>query len=175
MKLQTERRESKSYVFGNLTFEQAQRYQELIDEGRLDCEPGGNADVYFCGSTAVKAVREGELRKRGEQATAEIIWDYMVARHLAENGVQVIGADGAYLGKDGRCLYTMPTRDLTEYGDLTGQEKREARRQFREQVRHVRALGYNPGDVTLDHNSAFHKPSGKLLLFDFANYTWGGN
>ncbi len=170
MKLETKGREAReSYTFGSLTPDQAELYFDLIDQGRLDCEPGGEADVYFSGSTAVRVSRGNDL-----DSAARVIWNDGVLRYLQSEGVQVVNSHGSYLGNDRRSLSIMDTRDWTNYNELTRTEKASARVQFKEQMLRIRELGFEPRDVTLEDNCGFHRKSGRLEIFDATDYVFTG-
>ncbi len=163
--IKTKGKETREYTFGNLTPDQAKLYFKLIDEGTLDCEPGGEADVYFCGSTAIRTARDNSI-----ESAAKVIWNDIVLRYLREKGVQVVNSHGSHIGEDGRSLSTMDARDWKPYHELSKREKASARKQFRTQIAKIRRLGFEPRDLTLEDNCQYHRISGRLEIFDAGNY-----
>ena len=166
MKSKTKGNEAReSYSFGSLTADQAQLYFNLIDEGKLDCEPGGEADVYFCGDTAIRTARDNSI-----ESAAKVVWNDVVLRYLGANGVQVVNSHGSYIAEDGRSMSTMDTRDWRLYHELNGKEQASARRQFREQISRIEELGFEPRDITLEDNCQYHRKTGRLEIFDAGDY-----
>jgi hypothetical protein len=132
----------------------------------------GTNGIWLNGDKAVKAPVTPYAGTDRDFYAKGFAREIEVARSLKEGGVNVPEMFGIHISEDESILpfLVMERLNITDFDDLSPEEKLEARIKYQGQIKRAKDLGFEPLDTNYRRNSGFNRETQEVYLFDFEDW-----
>lgn len=161
-------------IKGSFDAELAKNFADLIDkvnDGEIDLERdgGGESIVVFIGEYTIKHPYIGSKHKDNSNL-AKLTHEYEIGKELKEIGVNVPEMHAVCV-RDEFPFLIMSTLNVCSIDELTKEQRKDARKQYREQLKLARERGFIGGDIDrATTNYGYNAKTRKGYFYDFTDW-----